>query len=222
MKYIFFVLFFSNLTLIGTLRAGEDFDEKQLSFYRGYLFWQEHLERPKMPYDLEQVIAGMRAAEKGESLSMDENKLYVLIREFQEKLLEKQTKENLIDAEAFLAKLEADDIVELVPKKLYYKQIKKGFGKTVQIESIPTLIYTISTYTRRGEEEVTSKDVPTPIALEGTIPGFTQGVAGMLEGEVRQIYIHPDLAYGNYGKIDPNLLVICKVEVVSANSSAKK
>ena len=53
--------------------------------------------------------------------------------------------------------------------------------------------------------------------LEGTIPGFAKGVVGMLEGEVRQLYIHPDLAYGVYGKLDPNVLVIFKVEVISAD-----
>jgi len=43
----------------------------------------------------------------------------------------------------------------------------------------------------------------------------------MTEREIRQLFIHPDLAYGTYGKFDPNLLVIFKVEVIDADGNGK-
>jgi len=227
MKYYFFFLLFSSL--IGIYRLGakevvlDNLDEgQQISFYRGYLLWQEYLQRPGMPYDLEQVISGMRAAQGGANLSCDEGKLQTKVRKFQEELLAKQTKENLADAEAFLAKIaESEGTSELVIKKLYYKRLKNGLGKVVQLQSTPVLIYSLWTYNRWGETEIVSIDSPLPIVLEDTIPGFAQGVLGMLEGEVRQLFIHPSLAYGTYGKLDPNLLVICKVEVIYADSKEK-
>lgn len=47
---------------------------------------------------------------------------------------------------------------------------------------------------------------------------FARGIAGMKEGEIRKVFVHPDLAYGTNGKLDPNLLIIFTVELVSANS----
>lgn len=220
MRYYFFFLFLSSLVGICRLGATEDLDEKQeLSFYRGYLFWQEHLQRPKMPYDLEQVIAGMQAAENGDKLICNEEKLHAQIRKFQEKLLAKQTEENLADAETFLAKIAKEDVTELISNKLYYKRLKNGGGRMVKSNSTPLLTYSVWSYNRWGEEEIISRDLPLPVMLENTIPGFAQGVSGMMEGEVRQLFIHPELAYGTYGKFDPNLLVIFKVEVISADDN---
>lgn len=191
---------------------------QQISYYRGYLLWQDYLQRPGIHYDFEQVIAGMRAAEEGKCFSCDENKLQMKIREFQESLLAKQKEDNLADAEAFLSKIAQEGAVELIPGKLYYNQLQLGNGKEIQIQFIPLLTYSIWSYNRWGETELISFEEPTPISLQDTIPGFAQGVSGMQEGEVRKLFVHPDLAYGTYGKLDPNLLLIFEVKAVCANA----
>ncbi len=216
-QFLLLLLALANISII--LGTEKSIDEKgQISFYRGYLLWQEYLQRPGMPYDFEQVIAGMRAAQNGDKLICNEESLHEKIASFQAALLEKQTKENLIDAEKFLSKIAQEGAQELIPNKLYYKILMPGCGKKIQPAYIPVLTYAVSTYNRWGENEVVPFDTPRPIMLEDTIPGFAQGVTGMLEGEIRQLFIHPDLAYGTYGKFDPNLLMIFKVEVVSAQS----
>lgn len=225
MKQYYLCFAILNAIAIGSLETTEAVldrltDEQQISFYRGYLLWQEYLQRPGMSYDLVQVIAGMQAAEDGVTISCDEEKLRGKIRKFQENLLAKQAEENLCDAEAFLANTAKEDAsLELIPKKLYFKRIKNGNGSAVLPFSTPLLRYSLRTYNRWGTTGITSIDTPVPIALEDTIPGFALGVVGMQEGEIRELMIHPDLAYGTYGgKLDPNLLVIVNVEVIQANS----
>ncbi|MCH9624978.1 MAG: hypothetical protein S4CHLAM123_01400 [Chlamydiales bacterium] len=219
--FIFLILFLSFVETCNAETAGGISrslnEEQQISFYRGYILWQEYLQRPGMRYDFEQVIAGMRAAEQGEIFSCDEDTLQVKVYQFQERLLAKQTEENLADAEAFLAKIAKEGAVELVPGKLYYKQLQNGNGKATKPQNIPLLTYSIWSYNRWGEMEIVSFDDPLPISLRDTIPGFAQGVAGMYEGEVRKLFIHPDLAYGTYGKLDPNLLMIFEVKVICAD-----
>ncbi|CRH46510.1 peptidyl-prolyl cis-trans isomerase [Chlamydia trachomatis] len=39
----------------------------------------------------------------------------------------------------------------------------------------------------------------------------------MKEGEVRVLYIHPDLAYGTAGQLPPNSLLIFEVKLIEAN-----
>ena len=84
----------------------------------------------------------------------------------------------------------------------------------------PLLTYTLWTRNRFEESEVVSIDTPHATSLEDTIQGFAQGVSGMQEGEIRQLFIHPDLAYGVYRTFfDPNILVIVKVEVVKTDTT---
>ena len=223
MKRLFYLLIFSSVCRLGAIEdiANHLDEQQQISFYRGHLLWQTYLQRPGMSYDFEQVIAGMRAAENGERLSCNEDNLLMRMRAFQEKLLAKQTEENLADAEAYLAKIAKENVTEIVPNKLYYRILKNGVGKAVQPQSTPLLQHTLWTHNRWGEEEIISTETPLSVTLEDTIPGFAQGVSGMLEGEIRQLFIHPDLAYGTYGKLDPNLLLIFKVEIVCADVSTK-
>lgn len=210
MRYFLLFLFLNTISQL----LGEESLKKQkaLSFYQGQLLWKELYSQ--IPYDVEEIIAGMRAAEKGQESPYSEEELQIQVRAFQEELLEKQTRENLADAEAFLAKI-VTEAVELIPSKLYYKQLKKGTGKVVKAHYAPLLTYSIWTHNRRGERLIYSLDAPSSIELEETISGFASGVTGMREGEARRLFIHPELAYGTHGKLDPNLLVIFEVEVIS-------
>lgn len=58
---------------------------------------------------------------------------------------------------------------------------------------------------------------PILLPLTKVIPGFSQGMQGMKEGEVRVLYIHPDLAYGTAGQLPPNSLLIFEVKLIEAN-----
>ena len=218
MKYFLLFLLLSAISHL----PGEESLKKQkiLSFYQGQLLWKE-LCNQDMPYDLEEIIAGMRAAKEDKEPPYSEEELLAQVREFQEELLEKQTRENLADAEAFLAKIAKEEVIELIPSKLYYKQLKKGSGKVIKAHHSPLLTYSVWAQNRQGKQLIYSLDSPSSIELEETIEGFATGVAGMQEGETRQLFIHPDLAYGTYGKLDPNLLVIFEVEVISIDEKKK-
>ncbi len=214
-----YFLLFLVLSIISQLSGEESLKEQKiLSFHQGQLILKE-LKDLEIPFDLEEIIAGIRAAEKGEEPPYSQKELLVQVRKFQEEMLEKQTRENLIDAEVFLAEI-AKEAIELVPNKLYYKQLKKGSGKVVKAHHSPLLTYSVWKQNRRGKRLVYSLNDPSSIELEETIEGFVKGVTGMQEGEARQLFIHPDLAYGTYGKLDPNLLVIFEVEVVSIDQKS--
>lgn len=62
-----------------------------------------------------------------------------------------------------------------------------------------------------------------PLGQEHLIRGLEEGVLGMREGEVRRLYIPPDLAYGRHsppgGRIPPNATLIFEVELVDVNKN---
>jgi peptidylprolyl isomerase len=195
-------------------------DVETISYHRGYTFWQDHLEFAKMPYDIEQVIEGLRAADRGEKLLIDEEQLAAVIRRFQEEFFAKKMSQNLEEAEAYLQKI-ATDSIELIPSRLYYKINRKGEGEAVGYSDTPLFTYSAKTIIAGQETLIFSTESEgIPISLADTIPGFSQGVVGMLVGESRVLFIHPDLAHGAYTHI-PNQLIIMEVEVISINEETK-
>lgn len=60
------------------------------------------------------------------------------------------------------------------------------------------------------------------IGAKQVIPGFEQGVLGMLVGEIRRIFIPANLAYGAQGSgpIPPNTPLIFEVELLSIEAAA--
>ncbi len=200
------------------MTSDEDPELIKLSFYRGYLLWREQLMRPGVSYDLDQVIAGMRAAEKGEyPKNEDPVELEKLVRKLQEHILAKEKDNNLANAECFLASIRAEkDSIEIVKDRLYFKRLKVGSGPAVKANSSPVLTFEARTLELQGEEDFFDKPNQGAISLPNTIPGFAQGVTGMLSGERRRLFIHPELAYGvDGGLVGPNRLIIFDVEVAS-------
>ncbi|HEU64154.1 MAG TPA: hypothetical protein ENH96_02030 [Chlamydiae bacterium] len=58
------------------------------------------------------------------------------------------------------------------------------------------------------------KTNPIRIKIEKTIPSFKLGLKNIKIGERRKLYIHPNLAFGDFGK-KPNELVIYDIEILS-------
>lgn len=59
---------------------------------------------------------------------------------------------------------------------------------------------------------------PAGFHLEDLMPGFAHGLIGMHKGEIREIYIHPDFAYGPSCEIGDGNVLIVKVELIDFDS----
>ena len=60
---------------------------------------------------------------------------------------------------------------------------------------------------------------PAKFPLNKVIIGWTEGVASMKIGEIRELYVHPKLAYGERGSlpvIKPNVVTQYKIELIGA------
>lgn len=184
-----------------------------ISFHKGYSFWQEQLRYFKRPYDIEQVINGVLAADKHETLPFNEEDISVLVQKYKEEVFLKTARENLEKAESFLQNIAKDpQVMGLIPSKLYYKVNVKGEGQAVSSTDCPFVTFTV----RTADEEIYSPVGELQVSLPDMIQGFAKGVVGMLQGEERTLYIHPELAYGDFsGKLDPNTLVIIDVKVTA-------
>jgi peptidylprolyl isomerase len=187
-----------------------------LSFHYGYAL-QKQFEATGMPQNMDQFRAGMEAAKRGDPFPFSDEVLDEVFTNFEDTILEKQKIKNLSQAENYLEKISLDSsVIELIPQKLYYRELKKGDGQLIGPEDILLANYSAAILEGDKEEIIFFPRVsPTSISIGDTIIGFSRGIEGMHIGERRKLFIHPELAYGTFGgKIDPNQLLIIDVEAV--------
>lgn len=182
-------------------------------------FIGRNLNSPGVKFDLESIIAGMRDGAAGKPAPMSDKEYEELMTVLQEKSFKTLSETNLALAKEFLTKnAKAEGVIEIQPGKLQYIILQQGSGASVAAHATPKINYT-GKYLD-GTIFGTSEDVNGPIAvpLDQTIPGFSEGIAGMKEGEKRRLFVHPDLGYGTSGHLPPNALLIFDIELIKADS----
>lgn len=139
--------------------------------------------------------------------------------EMQAKAMEKAAvagAENRKAGEAYLAKNKEDEGVTVTETGLQYKVIKSGSGKT------PTETCTVETHYEGKLIDGTIFDSsykrgePASFPVNRVIPGWTEALQLMKEGDVWELTIPSELAYGPQGAggdIGPDSTLIFKIEL---------
>jgi FKBP-type peptidyl-prolyl cis-trans isomerase len=176
-----------------------------VSFYKGYTFWKNMTENPQFPYDVNEVIEGIKAASSGKESIVKEEEIVAILDQFEQK----QIAQNLADAEKMLQTL-SSSCTEVVPNKLYYRLLQSGEkNQSITQNSLADFIYTVSILENGSFKEIFSTgQTSVRINIQDTIPGFALATIGMLRGEKRVLYMHPDLNIGNYPEFLCKLIMI--------------
>ena len=141
-----------------------------------------------------------------------------LVRAYMMKQSEKKLKENLDKAESFLAENKTKEGVVTTESGLQYKVIKPGDGK--QFPTNEDEVECLYRGTLINGQEFDGTDLrgnePARFPVSGVIKGWTEMLKLMSLGEKVQVWIHPDLGYGQMdnGVIAPNSLLIFEMELV--------
>lgn len=130
--------------------------------------------------------------------------------------LEKKAEEkhllNLQTANSYLEKVSTTTgFHEIIKGRLYYKVLCSGKGEVIDSSS-PLLSYREQSLNERVLAE-NSKGVR--LACSEMISGLRLGIEGMKLGEKREVIIHPELAYGEFPKPEPNSLIIIEVTLLA-------
>ena len=134
------------------------------------------------------------------------------------KLMKTLGEKNKKEGEAFLDDNKKKEGVKTLPSGLQYKVIKEGTGKK------PKLTDTVNAHFRgtliNGSEFDSSykRGQPVNFTIASVIPGWTEALQLMKEGAKWQLFIPPNLAYGEKGTgsaIEPNATLIFEVELLS-------
>lgn len=170
-------------------------------------------------YNFDQLCATLSNLNIGKLKNKSLDDCYAsLIKSIEKKAIEKGEL-NLQTANSYLQKLgttpdcQPCGIHEVVKNKLYYKVIKPGTGDPLSnLNSSPLISFKEKTLTGEILSDYTSG---IRIPLSETISGLQKGIKGIKVGEKRELFIHPDLAYGEFPKPDPYSLIIIEVTFIA-------
>jgi FKBP-type peptidyl-prolyl cis-trans isomerase len=184
-----------------------------------------NFKRLGMDLDADTLLKGMRDGLADGKLLLTEEELRATLMAYQEELRQKQAQirkaaaeNNLKEGEAFLSANKKKDGVVTLPSGLQYKILKAGEGKrpkdtdTVECQYRGTLV--------NGTEFDSSYRTGKPAIFKvtGVIAGWTEALKLMPVGSKWQLFIPPQLAYGERGAgnvIGPNATLIFEVELLA-------
>jgi UDP-GlcNAc:undecaprenyl-phosphate/decaprenyl-phosphate GlcNAc-1-phosphate transferase len=183
-----------------------------------------NLKMQGIEYDLDLLIRGMKDAASDGKLLMTDGELQKSIVVYHNELKRKQVQvkataaaANKKEGEAFLAENKSKEGVVSLPSGLQYKIIKAGDGK------VPTDADTVECHYRgtliNGTEFGSSHHTgnPATFKLSSVIPGWREALKLMPVGSTWQLFIPPELGYGERGStgpIGPNATLVYEVELL--------
>lgn len=198
--------------------AQEQEEIRKLSESFGH-FIGRNLNTPGIKFDLDLLIKGIREGAEGKPAPMDEAEYEQLLNKHLAKAYLEISNSNLKAANDFMSEnSKKSGVIELEKGKLQYQILEKGSGEAVKESGTPQIHYTGKYIDGKIFDDSRQRGNPISIPIQGTIPGFKKGIAGMKEGEKRRLFIHPDLGYGTAGSLPPNSLLIFDIEILKADT----
>jgi FKBP-type peptidyl-prolyl cis-trans isomerases 1 len=132
--------------------------------------------------------------------------------------MQKQSEKNKADGEKFLAENAKKAGVKTLPSGLQYKVITPGKGKTPKASDTVTVHYKGTLIDGTEFDSSYKRGEPASFPVSGVIPGWVEAIQLMKEGAKWQLFIPPNLAYGERGAgrdIGPNATLLFEVELIS-------
>jgi peptidylprolyl isomerase len=207
------------LLLLSSQLVAAEPDHAALSEALGHIIGK-NLEQLGVEIDLEALVRGMREEAEGKGGSgLSEEECFAAIATLHDRNQEEEGKKNLAAAEQFLEEnREVPGVISLHDNRLQYRVERPGEGEVVRPYDTPLLRFSGRTLDGTPIGEIQEEQL---VALEETIDGFAEGIAGMRAGEKRTLFIHPALGFSPQSghPLPPSALLIFEVEVIQANGA---
>ena len=206
-------------------------DEKAKASYSvGYQFGQ-NLKKMHADLDAGVLSKGLEDALSGKESLLSEEEMGSSLSDLRQKSmaavqqeLKEQAEKNLVEGEKFLAENKTKEGVKTTASGLQYKVLTEGEGPSPNAGDTVTVNYRGTLIDGTEFDSSYKRGEPATFPLTGVIPGWTEALQLMKKGSKWELYIPPDLAYGERGagnRIPPNSTLIFEVELISFQKTPK-
>jgi FKBP-type peptidyl-prolyl cis-trans isomerase len=200
-------------------------DQKDKSSYALGVDLGNKLKAQSVELDADLVSRGLKDALAGKKTLLNEEEIKLALSaleiELRTKAVEATKKvgeKNKQEGEKFLAENKTKEGVVTLESGLQYKILKAGEGKKPTADDTVVCHYRGTFIDGKEFDNSYKRNQPTTFPVKRAIKGWTQALQLMPVGSKWQIFIPPDLAYGEKGApggIGPNATLVFEVELVS-------
>ncbi|MBI2946370.1 MAG: FKBP-type peptidyl-prolyl cis-trans isomerase [Verrucomicrobia bacterium] len=197
----------------------------QISYSVGVNIGQNWKQQDYVEFDAEQVLKGIKDALSGAKLLMTEQEMRDVLAAYrtehrvrQEEKRKQLGDKNKLEASKFLAENKTKPGIVTLPSGLQYKVLTAGNGPTPSGSDTVTVHYRGTLLDGTEFDSSHKRGQPATFPVTGVIKGWTEALQLMKVGSKWQLFIPPDLAYGERGygsQIGPNTLLTFEIELVS-------
>jgi FKBP-type peptidyl-prolyl cis-trans isomerase FklB len=199
-------------------------DQKDKESYSlGYQFG-ETLKMQGLDINLDVYTSAIRDALAGKGPQLSQEEIRATIMDLQKRAMAAQQKavkeqgdKSLAEGKAFLTENGKKKEVKTLPSGLQYKILAEGSGKTPKATDEVTVNYKGSLVDGREFDNSYKRGAPANFRVDKVIRGWTEALQLMKEGSKWQLFIPPELGYGERGAgpVPPNSVLIFEVELIS-------
>jgi FKBP-type peptidyl-prolyl cis-trans isomerase len=180
-----------------------------------------NLKRQLIDVDPNILARGIQDALSAAKPLLTEQEIQNTLTAFQKEKAAKQeevAKKNKNEGEAFMTANKKKEGVKALASGLQYRVIKSGTGKKPKINDSVTTHYRGTLVDGTEFDSSYKRGQPVTFLVSGVIAGWTEALQLMEEGAKWQLFVPPNLAYGERGAggvIGPNATLIFEIELIS-------
>lgn len=190
-----------------------------------------NLHKQSVPVDPNILARGLKDSLTGSKPLLTEEEAQAAIMEVQNELRKKQQEKlqvegdtNKKEGDAFLAANKGKEGVVTLPSGLEYKILKEGTGPKPTASDSVVCNYRGTLINGTEFDSSYKRGQPATFPVTGVIKGWTEALQLMPVGSKWQLFIPPDLAYGERGpgpEIGSNSTLVFEVELLSIENKDK-
>jgi FKBP-type peptidyl-prolyl cis-trans isomerase FklB len=183
------------------------------------------IKQRELDIDMDILIKGLNDESAGKPLLMEEGELRKTLTKVHSEARRKQVlsrrmtgEENKKEGDEFLAENKKKEGVVTLPSGLQYKILKAGEGKQPKETDTVEVHYRGALLNGTEFENSYRTGLPATFEVRGVIPGWREALKLMPVGSKWQIFVPPQLAYGQRGAarhIGPNATLIFELELLA-------
>ncbi|ADH85329.1 FKBP-type peptidyl-prolyl cis-trans isomerase [Desulfurivibrio alkaliphilus] len=181
----------------------------------------------ELDIDPDLLALGIKHALAGHEPLLSEQQMHEAITAFQEDMLGRQEakfsaqqEENLRLGRQFLAENADREDVMVTDSGLQYRVFVEGEGASPGVDDVVSVHYEGRLVDGTVFDSSLERGEPAVFPVAGVIPGWTEALQLMQEGDKWEIALPADLAYGEQGVppvIGPNAVLVFEVELLEVN-----
>jgi FKBP-type peptidyl-prolyl cis-trans isomerase len=191
----------------------------------------ETFKKESVPYDPAILARGLKDGLSGSKTLLTDDEAQAAIKAVQEEVGKKQQEKmqeaaaaNKKEGAAFLAASKGKEGIVALPSGLEYKIVKEGTGPKPTASDTVVCNYRGTLIDGKEFDSSYKRGQPATFPVNGVIKGWTEALQLMPVGSKWQLFIPPDLAYGDRGAgadIGPDSTLVFEVELLSIQEKSK-